>query len=174
MYKHFTAENTYRWKEVLPDLLKTYNRRYHRSIKRSPDSVTLENESEVYQSLYKKRPKFGNKLNVGDYVRISRKRHVFEKGYLPNFTEEVFKISKVISNHSPHRYELEDLAGEQIKGRFAPEELQETIKEGDIWKILRIIRRVKRPRGIFYLVKWRGFPDKFNSLVSEEDIINLT
>ena len=174
MYRHFTATNTYRWKDVLPDLLKSYNNRYHRSIQRSPNSVTVENESAVYQILYKKKPKFGKKLNAGDYVRISRKRHIFEKGYLPNFTEEVFKISKVISNHPPHRYELEDWAGEQIKGRFAPEELQKTIKEGNVWKIERIIRRVRRPGGIFYFVKWRGFPDKFNSFVSEEDIVNLT
>jgi hypothetical protein len=173
MYKYFTAQNTYRWKDVLPDLLKTYNSRYHRSIKRSPNSVNYNNESDVYRDLYKKRPKFGKKLNVGDFVRISRKRHVFQKGYLPNFTEEVFKISKVISNHAPYRYELEDFSGEQIKGRFAPEELQETIKEGDVWKIDRIIRRVKRPDGVFYFVKWRGFPDKFNSFVSEQDIVNL-
>jgi hypothetical protein len=124
--------------------------------------------------LYKKRPRFGKKLKVGDFVRISRKRHVFEKGYLPNFTEEVFKVAKVISNHAPHRYELEDLAGEQIKGRFAPEEIQETIKDGDVWKIERIIRRVKRPGGIYYFVKWRGFPDKFNSLVPEQELVKLT
>jgi hypothetical protein len=174
MYKHFTAQNTYRWKEVLPDLLKTYNNRYHRSIKRSPNSVNYRNESEVYNTLYKKRPRFGKKLKSGDHVRISRKRHVFEKGYLPNFTEEVFKISKVISNHPPHRYELEDLAGEEIKGRFAPEELQKTIKEANVWKIERIIRRVKRAGGVYYFVKWRGFPDKFNSLVPEQDIVKLT
>jgi hypothetical protein len=160
MYRHFTAQNTYRWMDVLPDLLKTYNNRYHRSIKRSPNSVTVANEAEVYRALYNKKPKFGKKI--------------FEKGYLPNFTEEVFKIAKVISNHTPHRYHLEDLAGEPIKGRFAPEEIQETIKEGNVWKIERVIRRVKRPAGAFYLVKWRGFPDKFNSLVSEEDIIKLT
>ena len=69
---------------------------------------------------------------IGDLVRISKKKHVFEKGYLPNFTEEVFKIRKVISNHTPHRYELEDMAGEVIKGRFAPEELQKTIKGDDV------------------------------------------
>ena len=173
MYRHFTAQNTFRWKDVLPDLLKTYNNRYHRSIKQSPNSVTLANESDVYRTLYMKKPSFGKRLKKDDLVRISRKRHIFEKGYLPNYTEEVFKIAKVISNHAPHRYELEDLAGEQIKGRFAPEEIQETIKEGDVWKIERIIRRVRRPTGLFYLVKWRGFPDKFNSLVSEQDIVNL-
>ena len=175
MYKHFTAHNTYRWIEILPQLIETYNKRYHRSIGRSPNSVTAANEAEVFRKLYNKRPKPGKLLKVGDLVRISKKRHVFEKGYLPNFTEEVFKINRVVSNHPPHRYELEDLAGEVIKGRFAPEEIQKSIKGGDdIWKIERVIRAVKRGGKQFYYVKWRGFPSKFNSLARPEDIVQLT
>ena len=174
MYKHFTATNSYRWIDVLPQLLETYNGRYHRSIGRSPDDVNANNEDEVYRHLYNKRPKPGIKYAVGDYVRISKTKHVFEKGYLPNYTEEVFKIVKVISNHTPHRYELEDMAGEAIVGRFAPDEIQKVIKDPDsMWKIDRIIRRVKRRDGINYFVKWRGFPDKFNSFVHERDIIQL-
>jgi transposase InsO family protein len=174
MYKHFSAENTYRWIDVLGKLIDTYNSRYHRSIGMSPNEVTYQNEDEVYRTLYKKRPISGKKLKQGDLVRISEKRHIFEKGYLPNFTEEVFKVAKVISNHTPHRYELEDLSGERIDGRFAPEEIQETIKGPDnLWKIEKIIRQVKRADGVYYFIKWRGFPDKFNSFVREEDIIHL-
>ena len=174
MYKHFTAENTYRWIEVLPQLIATYNTRVHSSIGRQPNDVTPENEDEVYRVLYKKRPRPGRRLSVGDYVRISKTKHVFEKGYLPNYTEEVFKISRVISNHTPHRYELKDMAGEPIVGRFAPEEIQKTIKgPDDLWKIERVIRRVKRSGGVQYFVKWRGFPDKFNSFVHERDIVQL-
>ena len=94
MYKHFSAQNTFRWTDALQDLLNTYNSRYHRSIGRSPDSVSADNEEEVYKRLFGQKPKWGNKLNQGDLVRISRKRHVFEKGYLPQFTEEVFKVNQ--------------------------------------------------------------------------------
>ena len=174
MYRHFTAQNTYRWKEVLPDLLKTYNNRYHRSIKMTPNQVNANNELAVYRTLYRKKPKSGKRLQSGNLVRISRKRHIFEKGYLPNFTEEIFKVTKVLSNHTPNRYELEDLSGEAIKGRFAPEEIQKVIKgDDDLWKIERIIRTVKRKDGAYHFVKWRGFPDKFNSLIAANDIINL-
>jgi transposase InsO family protein len=116
MYKHFTAENTYRWMDVLGKLLETYNSRYHRSIKMSPNQVNYQNENQVYINLYQKKPKKGKKLREGDLVRISEKRHIFEKGYLPNFTEEVFKVSKVIDNHTPNRYELEDMAGRRLMG----------------------------------------------------------
>ena len=184
MYKHFTARNTYRWTDVLDSLMDTYNKRYHRSIGRSPESVSDENEAEVYRKLFAKKPKRGpakttsgdakTRVKAGDFIRISKKKHIFEKGYLPNFTEEVFKVAKVITNHTPHRYELEDMAGEKIVGRFAPEEIQKSIKgDDDMWKIEKVIRKVKRRGEDYYFVKWRGFPDKFNSLVKSTDIVQL-
>ena len=174
MYRHFTANNTYEWMDVLPDLLKTYNSRYHRSIKMAPNDVNFNNENEVYRNLYTKKPKRGKRFHEGDMVRISKKRQIFDKGYLPNYTEEIFRVANVISNHPPYRYELEDLDGENIKGRFAPQEIQKVIKrDDDLWKIERIIRTVKRKDGKHHFVKWRGFPDKFNSFVAENDIIDL-
>ena len=176
MYKHFTAQSSARWIEVLPQLLETYNHRYHRSIGMSPSSVSGGSvEEQVYRRLYGQKPKRGQLYRVGDMVRISKKKHVFEKGYLPNWTEEVFKVRSVVSNHRPHRYELEDMAGEVIKGYFAPEELQKTIKGADdVWKIDKILRPVLRRGEQWYLVKWFGFPDKFNSLVRAEEVVALT
>ena len=175
LYRHFSANNTYRWLEVLPKMLETYNNRFHRSIGCKPNEVTVDNEIDVYRKLYHKKPRWGKKYNVGDFVRISRKRHIFDKGYLPQFTEEVFKISKVFKNHRPYRYEIQDMMGEDIGGKFASEELQKTIKDDqDMWKIDKIIKTVRKPRGIFYLVQWRGFPEKFNSLVNAKDIIKLS
>ena len=135
MYKHFYATNSLKWRPVLQDLLRTYNGRFHRSIGMSPDEVNAGNEDEVHRRLYGRRPKRGKRYSVGDMVRISKKKHIFEKGYLPNFTEEVFRILNVIGNHAPYRYELEDMLGEEIEGRFAPEEIQKIIKTDDMWKI---------------------------------------
>ena len=56
-----------------------------------------------------------------------------------------------------YRYELEDLAGEKIAGRFAPEELQKTIKdETGVWKIEKVIRKVTKTRTaiLFSQVAW--------------------
>ena len=131
----------------------------------------------MYRHLYRKQrhQNWGKKYKAGDLVRISRKRHIFEKGYLPQFTEEIFKISKVISNHYPHRYEIEDMAGEHIAGTFASEELQKVIKDNDnLWKIEKIIRQLKRHGETLYLVKWRGFPPKFNSLVRSENLVQIS
>ena len=53
------------------------------------------------------------------------KRKTFDKGYTPNWTEEVFVIDE-IQFTNPITYKIKYLNGEQIKGTFYREELQKT------------------------------------------------
>ena len=84
------------------------------------------NESEVWSnlygdSIYLKPGK--SKFAIGDRVRISKyKRKVFDKGYTPNWTEEIFVIDKVLPT-KPVTYSIVDLTGEEIKGSFYEQEL---------------------------------------------------
>ena len=58
------------------------------------------------------KPKFA----IGDKVRTSKyKRKIFDKGYTPNWTEEIFVIDKVLLT-KPVTYSIVDLTGEEIKG----------------------------------------------------------
>ena len=57
------------------------------------------------------------KFKVGDYVRISKYKNIFAKGYMPNWSEEVFVISK-IKNTVLWTYVINDLNGEEITGSF--------------------------------------------------------
>ena len=54
MYRYITNKNTYSCVTVLPKLIETYNKRYHRSIKMSPNDVSNENVAIVKQNLYGK------------------------------------------------------------------------------------------------------------------------
>ena len=98
MWKYFTHHRTLRYVDVLPKLVEGYNHAYHRSIKRAPVLVTIQNEPEVSEILYgKNKSKFvRSKLKVGDYVRINKTKRTFDKGYLPNWTQELFKIITVV------------------------------------------------------------------------------
>ena len=99
-------------------------------------------------------------LEVGDRVRISKyKRKTFDKGYTPNWTEEVFIIDE-IQWTNPITYKIKDLNGEPIKGTFYRVELKKTGVE--VYRIEKIIRKAKDKA----LVKWKGYPDEFNSWVS--------
>ena len=60
-----------------------------------------------------KNPKF----KVGDYVRISKCKNIFAKGYTPNWSEEVFIVSK-IKNTVAWTYVINDLNGKEIIGTF--------------------------------------------------------
>ena len=170
MFKYFTENNTYNYIEALPELVEDYNNTVHSSTKLTPiDASKEKNELTVWRNLYPDRYKTNRlnpKFSVGDEVRISKKKKVFEKGYTTRWTEEIFTI-KEIRETNPITYILEDLQGEKIKGTFYEPELQKT--EQQVFRIEKIIKKEKNKS----LVKWKGYPDKFNSWVDNKDLINL-
>ena len=109
-----------------------YNNTYHRTIKMKPIDV----KDNTYIDLEKKVNNENPKFKIGDYVRISKYKNIFAKGYMPNWSEEVFIISK-IKNTVPWTYVINDLNGEEIIGTFYEKELQKTDqKEFRIEKVL--------------------------------------
>ena len=57
------------------------------------------------------------KFKVGHHVRISQYKNIFAKVYAPNWSEEVFVISK-IKIKVPWTYAIKDLNDEEITGTF--------------------------------------------------------
>ena len=136
------------------------------------EASDIKNSNQVFANLYSdeiyksvKKPKF----RIGDRVRISKyKRKLFDKGFTPNWTEEVFVIDGIL-NTKPITYRLIDLQGETVAGSFYEQELQKTTQE--IFRIDEVILcDNKRKRA---LVKWRGYPDKFNSWISLSELNKL-
>ena len=76
-----------------------------------PIDVTNDSQAEYNEDFNKKDPKF----KVGDNVRISKYKNIFAKGYTPNWSEEVFLVSKT-KNTVPWTYVVNDLSGEEITG----------------------------------------------------------
>ena len=171
MWKYFTDNNTYKYIDVLPDLVEDYNKTVHSSTKLTPiDASKKKNELTVWRNLYPDRYKKYNitpKFSVGDEVRITKKKKVFEKGYTTRWTEEIFTI-KEIRDTNPITYKLTDLKGEEIKGTFYEPELQKTKQQ-----IYRIEKVIKKEKGRS-LVKWKGYSDKFNSWVDNKELIDLS
>ena len=99
MWKYFTANNTQKYIDVLPSMVEKYNNTYHRSIKLTPsDARNPASYQHVHNALYatvNARKATSPKFRVGDKVRIriTRKKGTFEKGFTPNWTEEVFTIA---------------------------------------------------------------------------------
>ena len=71
---------------------------------------------------YVKSTKATPKLKVGDYVRNADKRNIFSKGYNSNLNRELFKVNEVL-NTQPLTYNIEDMNGEIIEGKYYEQEL---------------------------------------------------
>ena len=100
-------------------------------------------------------------FKIGDYVRISKYKNIFAKGYMPNWSEEVFIISK-IKNTVSWTYVINDLNGEEIIGTFYEKELQKSNqKEFRIEKVL-------KKKGDRSYVKWKSYDNSFNSWIDKK------
>ena len=169
IYRYLTKHNTYRYIDVLDDLVQNYNNSYHRSIKCTPSEVNTTNQEKVWQTLYDSPSEDGrNIIPIGSRVRISKTKRVFEKGYLPSWTFELFTISKIIHTR-PITYKLKDDNGEELEGSFYYAELQQ-VGDKEVYKISRILktRRVKGRKE--YLIEWFGYPTSFNSWIPAENV----
>lgn len=130
LYRYMTHANTKSYLPVLDDLVRSYNQTHHSAIGRPPADVNERNSARVFHYQYatdmrdmlrahRQRPAFA----VGDLVRISKAKAVFTKGYLKNWSDEVFSISKIVYR-TPLVYRLRDSDGEDIKGVYYASELQ--------------------------------------------------
>ena len=84
------------------------------------DNTSIDFKKEVND----KDPKF----KVGDHVRISKYKNIFAKGYTPNWSEEVFIVSK-IRNNVPWTRVINDLNDEEITGTFMKKNYKRLIKK---------------------------------------------
>ena len=114
MWKYFTANNTRFYLDALDQMVKNYNEKVHSTIKMSPKEASKDiNRGKVYFNIIRKQNKSrpSIKYKKGDKVRISNYKRHFEKGYTPNWTEEIFTIDK-INMTNPVTYQVRDLNNE--------------------------------------------------------------
>ena len=110
--------------DMLDDIVNKYNNTVHRTIKMKPTDVASDSYAEYNENLNKKDPKF----KVSDHVRISKYKNIFAKGYAPNWSKEVFVVSR-IKNTVPWTYVISDLDGEEITRSFYEKNCKKQIKK---------------------------------------------
>ncbi|KAL3274723.1 hypothetical protein HHI36_023981 [Cryptolaemus montrouzieri] len=160
LYKYFSLNGTYTWINILQNKVDEYNSTRHSTTGMKPRDVTKENEKHILNTAYNHiKIARKNKMKLNDIVRISKVKHVFSKGYTPNWTTELFKIVKVqITN--PVTYLLEDTQGRPIRGAFYENELQKTMQP-DVYLVEKVLRK-KRDK---VLVRWLGMDESHDSWI---------
>lgn len=171
LYKAFSLKGNYIWIDnTLDDIIYKYNHTLHRTIHEIPAKVNNNNKKSILKryndmKLVNKGTPTSN-FKVGDFVRISKYKGTFEKGYTPNWSTEIFKIHK-IQNTIPITYLIRDtIRGQPILGAFYVQELQKT-KHPDVYLIEKVLRR----KGNMILVKWLGLPSEENSWIHKSNIL---
>ena len=108
----------------LDDIVNKYNNTYHRTIKMKPVDVKWS----MYVDFNKESDKECPVFKVGDNVRITKYKILFPKGYVPNWSEEIFLIKKV-KNTAPWTYVISNGNGEKIVGTFAKKNYKKEIEK---------------------------------------------
>ena len=164
MMKSFVKNNNTVWYDILPDLINTYNNRYHQTIKMKPKNVNKLNENTAYNyDTTNKKPKF----KINSLVRISLKRKtLFDKptGNI-RWSEQLYKIYK-INKSNIITYQLKDMNDEIIKGQFYTRELQLTKNITGEYIIEKILKTNKDK----IYVKWCGYDNSFNSWINKNTV----
>jgi len=175
IFQKFSESSSRAWVKMLPSIVKYYNRKYHKSIKMSPiDASDPANELQVYHNLYPEKEIKSKKkaaFKVGDQVRVSRIKEQFEKGYEPRFSYEVFTVAEVLPT-SPITYKLKDYDGDMIEGSWYEQELLKS-KVPDYYLVEKVLRTRTVGKKKESLVKFLGWPKKFNQWIADDKITEV-
>lgn len=145
MWKKFSFNGSHKWVNILQSLIDEYNQSVHRTIKMKPNDVTHDDEEHLLNTVYRlnarvpSHTKIKAKFKIGDHVRISKYKHIFSKGFTPNWTTEIFKIRRV-QHTFPITYLLVDSRENDIQGSFYNEELL-LVKNPNLFLVERIIKK---------------------------------
>lgn len=115
-----------RYLELLPKLVDIYNNRKHRTIGMAPAEVRKSNEQALWIKQYSAHlPTSATfKFTVGDLVKITRKKNIFDKESKPTWTEANYEVKYRKATH-PVTYKLIDPANNQIlRGSYYEHEMQ--------------------------------------------------
>jgi hypothetical protein len=116
------------------------------------EAILLDQVYSGKSPIIKKPPKY----QIGQYVRISKHKAQFAKGYQPSWSTEIFQIRKV-KKTIPVTYHIDDCNGQAIAGGSYEEELQ-LVKHPNTYLVEKVIKK----RGKKKLVKWLGFDSSHN------------
>lgn len=184
MFKYFTAKGTRRYIDKLEDFVNSYNDTKHSVIKMTPNQVSSLNSDSVFmntygyispreyvRSVYNKKI-MDRSLEKGDLVRTAYYVSNMDKGYFPNWTDQVFTIDSIIKDGGRLLYTIKDYKGNKQPRRYYSEEVQKIDKD-PLFRIESILDprdyNQRRRKGYSY-VKWLNYPDSYNSWVKDTDI----
>lgn len=183
IYRYMTHNNTFKYVGVLNNIVESYNNSPHRGLgnNQTPSQIHgLFNNDEIilqFNRMYKKdcqtKKRIISGLAVGETVRISdsERNKPFRRGFKIQNSIEIFRIRKIDKSYYPTVYYLEDLKGDEIEGVFYRQEII-PCQLPEFYNIDIIKSKVIRGKK-YFLVRWKGYPEQFNSWIEESNVKKL-
>ena len=182
IYRFLGNNETERYIDVLPDLIKSYNSRPHRTLRGlTPDFADKPENEILIRGIIRERlaniPRSSrddrNLLKKGQIVRIKKltpRISAEGRGYMPKYRRAYYVIDRVDLRMPRPMYHLYDMDSEEkVLGGFYLNELS-VIGSNNVWKVDKILKTRGKAPNREYFVKWSNFSDKHNSWISERDI----
>ena len=162
-----TEKSTTYYLPIIKEFLDEYNTTKRRATGETPENLYFKNGDSKEKKVVKDNlplPKF----KVGDYVRLSKVKGIFEKGYTSRYTYEVFKVESVDDADYPYLYQLTDLMDEKIEGKAYEKEMVKT--EVPFFKVIdKVVKRKTENGKKYVMVSYVGYPSKFDEWITETE-----
>lgn len=180
--RYMTRHQTHRWVDQLANITSGYNNTYHRSIKRTPRSAKAEDSIDLWRLQYETLAKPVTKrvlprvsrftFKVGDLVRVSRMRRTFQREYDERWSRELFVINQRFMTEYIPQYRIKDYSGEEVYGAFYQNQLKKAYEQ-DTYLVEKVLKLTKRGGKKRVLVRWKGWPPKYDTWLNEDDFKSL-
>ena len=183
LFSYIVKSGGERYIEAVQNIVESYNNKFHTGIQKEPSQVDKEDEKRLWWQMYlpeefynppEKRKRIRSvqyKYEVGDHVKMAFTISKFTRRYDQRWSTEIFTISSRFNRYRIPLYTLKDQLGEKVAGTFYENELQRVdFDPNQDFKIERIIQYKGRRPNRSALIKWKGWPKKFNSWVKESEI----
>ena len=182
LYRAMLGKETYKYYDILQSIVRSYNERYHSSVRMSPASAHLPQNSGRVAKIRAERvangrvKKIAAKFHENDRVRVSFKKNPFSRGYGQSWTDRIFIVDKVNTDNIIPFYRLKnerDRNGRElaVKGKFYGSQLQLT----NIDKYRATATGRERVRGGKREIelRWKGYDQSFDSFVQADNVEKL-
>nr|CAD2187154.1 unnamed protein product [Meloidogyne enterolobii] len=155
LYRYFAQNKSLNWIDILDKILDGINKSKSRVHGMRPIDINFSNAQEVWERMYgnefsSNQKKGKQKLAEGDFVRMSIGKGAFEKGYIPNWGDQIVRVDKVQDQFYSVRYKIINDNGDKFNGYYYREELARVRKDADTeYRIEKVIRKKKRADGTY-------------------------
>jgi hypothetical protein len=178
IYRYFSEKSTLNWLEVLPKIVQSINKCPSRITGMSPLDINFKNAQNIWEKVYgnefdQQEKTQKSKHKIGDHVRLANYKEVFDRGFLPNWSDEIMDVESVKRGSKVDTYKIKDEHGEQFKGNFYAQDLGKTRRDSETsYRIKKVLGHRKTTDGIKQIrVEFFASPNQTH-WIDESDIVN--